>query len=104
MSAQKTVAMSANQHAATFFAKAIEIAQKSPNKKVNLPDVFASIPKPKQQTFTKNGITIEFPVGYRSIHAYRSYLADTLKPSYRLHADFVKRNTQQLALIDAALA
>lgn len=104
MSAKKTVSMSANQHAALFFAKAIEMAEKSPNKKVNLQDVFATLPKPKQQTFVRNGITIEFPVGWRSIQDFKGHLEYNLKCTDRVSKMYHARDAAKLALINAALA
>ena len=98
-----SVIMSANQHANAFFAKAIEMANASADKKVNLNDVFDAMPKPAQQTFHKNGITISFPMGWKNIHSYRSYIADSLKSS-RLDSSLRQRRVAILANIDAALS
>lgn len=98
----KTVTMSANQHASLFFAKAIEMATNSSSKTVSLDDVFAALPKPTQKKFVRNGITVEYPLGWKNVHVYKEFVESTLRRP--MSANHRQQYQQQLALLNAALA
>ena len=58
----------------------------------------------EQQTFTGNGITVEFPAGYRSIHDFQFYLEYSLRPESRLDPVHREQYASELDRVNAALA
>lgn len=94
--------MSIQQSFDTFIDYAMIVCQNSPNKKLTKQQfhkILSNTPRPPEQTFFRNGITISYPIGYKSIESYRNVLSHEQPGEY-----YYERNQAIIKLIDLALA
>lgn len=94
--------MSLQQSFDTFIDYAMLVCRNNPNKKLSKQQfhkILSNTPRPSEQTFVRNGITILYPTGYKSVESYRNVLSHVRPEEY-----YYERNQAIIKLIDLALA
>jgi len=102
MPTSNAATVSANAIIANYLEKLEAHVAAQPTQSITreqLQQFIQKLPHCSQHTFTRNDITITYPKGYRSIHAFLDYLKSTNITSHKF-----AENQQTIGKIELALA